>query len=105
MWTGSAGQEVNTGEKWYDAEEELELPEDDVATAVRQDPTPVTAHVSDGERANSALGLNVLRIKILSSCSCFHSRISQSGGHELRTVCFQAAQQCDGGEHLLINVV
>lgn len=83
MWTGSAGQEVNTGEKWYDAEEELELPEDDVATAVRQDPTPVTAHVSDGERANSALGLNVWRIKILSSCSCFHSRISQSGGHEL----------------------
>lgn len=69
MWTGSAGQEVNTGEKWYDAEEELELPEDDVATAVRQDPTPVTAHVSDGERANSALGLNVWRIKILSSCS------------------------------------
>lgn len=50
MWIGSAGQEVNTGEKWYDAEEELELPEDDVATAVRQDPTPVTAHLSDGER-------------------------------------------------------
>ncbi|XP_005475271.1 RNA-binding protein 44 isoform X2 [Oreochromis niloticus] len=44
---GSAGQEVNTGEKWYDAEEELELPEDDVATAVRQDPTLVTAHLSD----------------------------------------------------------
>ncbi|XP_076730990.1 RNA-binding protein 44 isoform X2 [Maylandia zebra] len=52
---GSAGQEVNTGEKWYDAEEELELPEDDVATAVRQDPTPVTAHVSDESASQEAM--------------------------------------------------
>lgn len=52
---GSAGQEVNTGEKWYDAEEELELPEDDVATAVRQDPTPVTAHLSDESASQEAL--------------------------------------------------
>ncbi|XP_030613400.1 RNA-binding protein 44 [Archocentrus centrarchus] len=38
----SARQEVKTGEKWYDAEEDLEIPGDAVAAAVTQDSTLVT---------------------------------------------------------------